>query len=68
MGSFNMGKPELKKKLKKQKTATYDWKINNKIQMLTWNNRNLAKLILWSMATTAKNCFPQNPREILLFY
>lgn len=65
MGSFNMGKPELKKKNIK---AAYDWKINNKIQMLTWNNRNLAKLILLSMATTAKNCFPQNPREILLFY
>lgn len=64
MGSFNMGKPELKKK----KKVTYDWKINNKIQMLTWNNRNLAKLILSSTATTAKNCFPQNPREILLFY
>lgn len=68
MGSFNMGKPELKKREKKKKKATYDWKINNKIQMLTWNNRNPAKPILSSMATTAKNCFPQNPREILLFY
>lgn len=64
MGSFNMGKPELKKK----KKPMYDWKINNKIQMLTWNNRNLAKLILYSMATAAKDCFPQNPGEILLFY